>query len=48
MGVVEYLRLEGKMKHEDLLNLAKGLKVAPKKMKKWVDSKVPTDSQFGQ
>ena len=48
MGVVEYLRLEGKMKHEDLLHLAKGLKVAPKKMKKWFDSKVPTDSQFGQ
>ena len=38
MAVVEYLRLEGKMKHEHLLEVAKGLKVGPKKIKKLFDS----------
>ena len=40
MAVVEYLRLEGKMKHEHLLEVAKGLKVGPKKIKKLFDSSV--------
>ena len=34
MGVIEYLRLEGKLGHKELMEVAKSLKVGPVKLKK--------------
>ena len=44
MGVVEYLRLEGKMKPEEILEVAKNLKVGPSKLKRLFSNESHDDS----
>ena len=44
MAVVEYLRLEGKMKPEEILKLAKNLRVGDKKLKKLFANESTDDS----